>query len=672
MIVDLPRALCGELEPAERREWLVTNGLGGYASGTVAGLPTRRYHGLLVAAQSPPDGRAVLVSKFDEEVTYRDEVYELSATRWRDGTIAPAGYRYIERFCLEGAVPVWTFACADVLLEKRVWMEQGENTTYVTYTLVRASGDVQLRIKALCEGRDHHAFAHARAERTDVERVESGVRCAPPGGIPPFYIRSNAAVVRDTHEWYLGVLFARERDRGFDYLGDQLHVGNFTFNIAVGHTAAFTLSTRADAPVDPHGAWERQVKGADEVQRRFAATCGPPDGRAPAWTRQIVAAADQFVAQRPLPGGTHIPAIIAGYPWFGAWGRDTMISLPGLLLRTGRVADACALLRAWAALEHEGLLPNVFVDAGATPQYNTVDASLLFIEAARRTIAGGGDAALGTDLFPAIERILRAYRDGTSYGIGMDPADGLIHAGEPGVALTWMDARIDGVPVTQRAGKPVEINALWYNALHVAAELAPAAGGDPAPYLALAERAGAGFQRYWDASEGHLFDVLDGPNGNDLSLRPNQLFAVALEHRALSPDKQRAIFDACARALLTSSGLRTLATASAAYRGTYGGPSRDRDGAYHEGTVWPWLIGPFAAAALNVGIDRATVESYLEPFGRTLTAYGLGTLSEIADGDPPHAPNGCIAQAWSVGAVLDAWAALSRSDGGSPAPPSRG
>ena len=668
MIVELGRDLCGDVETAARREWLVTNGLGGYASGTVAGLPTRRYHGLLVAAMKPPGERMLLVSKFDEIVTYGDDVFELGATRWRDGTLAPSGFRFIERFRLEGTVPVWTFAFGDALLEKRIWMERGENTTYVTYTLVRASAPVELRVKAMSEARPHHELRHARAERTDIDRIDGGVRCAAPGA-PPFVILSNASIIRDTHEWYLGVLYERERERGLDDVGDQLHVGNFTSNVAVGDTIAFTLSTRTDAAVAPRDAWERHGRAADDLLARWSSSRAGSERGGPAWIRQLVAAADQFVVDRALPDGTRTPTIVAGYPWFTDWGRDAMIALPGLLLRTGRLDVARGLLVAWGALEDGGMLPNTFPEDGAPPEYNTVDAGLLFIAAVHRYTQVAGDESLAVALFPRIDAIVRAYRDGTRFGIGMDGTDGLVFAGAPGVALTWMDARIGDVPVTPRVGKPIEINALWYHALCSTAELAALAGHDAAPYESLAARTAAGFARYWDESEARCFDVLDGPGRNDPSFRPNQIFAVSLEHRALPPARQRAVFDACARALLTSIGLRTLDANAPDYRGEYGGAPHVRDAVYHQGTVWPWLIGPFVAAALNVGIDGATVASYIEPFACALRAYGLGTLPEVAWGDPPHRPDGCIAQAWSVGAVLDAWAALTEN-GGSRAPQS--
>ncbi len=657
-MIDLGRDICTNLASSESREWLVTNGIGGFGCGTLSGIPTRRYHGLLIAAFDPPVRRQTLVSKFDETASYLDRTYELGATRWRDGTIAPRGYRYIERFLLDGSVPTWTFAFADALLEKRVWMERGENTTYVTYRLMRASAWVELRVKVLADWRDYHALGHAGTERTVVERIDDGVRIyAPDGSAASFAVLSSAPIARDTHDWYLGAEYAQELARGLDDVGDILHAANFTAELDPGQTLAFTISTKPDATLDVAAALERRRALDDGLLRTWGAVHPHAGPHGPAWIRTLVLAADQFVVQRTAGDGTQFPSIIAGYPWFADWGRDSMTSLPGLLLRTGRADVARDLLRAFSRLVDRGMLPNYFPDDGSPPQYNTVDGSLLFIDALHRYVRATGDRALLTDLFDTVEAIVTAYRDGTRYGIAVD-ADGLLYAGADGVQLTWMDARVGDVVVTQRRGKPVEINALWYNALVAAAEFAGMLGRDARPYETLAARSKASFGKFWNSSEGYCFDVIDGPHGNDASLRPNQLFAAALAHRALPDDQLRSIVAACTRALLTPAGLRTLATDAPGYRGAFGGSPSERDGAYHQGTVWPWLIGPFVAAAINVGIDRATAMSYLAPIARSTTGYGVGSLPEVATGDPPFVPAGCFAQAWSVASVLDAWSSL--------------
>ena len=395
MAVELSRDLCTDVATAEAREWLVTNGLGGFACGTVAGIPTRRYHGLLVASFAPPVRRQVLVSKFDETASYLDATYELSATRWRDGTIAPRGYRYIQRFQLDGSVPVWTFALGDALLEKRVWMEHGENTTYVTYALVRASAHVELRVKALADWRDYHALGHAGGERTLIERIADGIRVhAPDGSGASFVVLSTAAIARDTHEWYNGVEYAQERARGLDDVGDVLHAGNFTAVLNPGETLSFALSTKKDPTLDTAAALARRRGRDDELLRSWGAVHPHAGPHGPGWVRTLVLAADQFVVQRAKVDGTSFPSIIAGYPWFADWGRDTMTSLPGLLLRTGRADVAAALLRAFAATVDGGMLPNSFPDDGGAPTYNTVDGSLLFIDALHRYVNATNDRTL--------------------------------------------------------------------------------------------------------------------------------------------------------------------------------------------------------------------------------------------------------------------------------------
>lgn len=658
MVIDVGREVCGDLATAESREWLVTNGIGGYACGTVAGLPTRRYHGLLIASQKPPVARRMLVSKFDEMANYDDGVYELGATRWRDGAVAPQGYRFIERFRLDGSVPVWTFAFGDAVLEKRVWMERAENTTYVTYTMLRGSRGLELRVKVLVDCRDHHSLGHALPERTVVERLDDGIRLHPADGSPSFVVRSDATIIRDTHDWYLGALFTQERARGLDDVGDLLHAGNFTAELRRGESCTFLLSARDDVSLDAPAAFARRESADAELLRLWSLQQTHAFPHGPAWVRQLVLAADQFIVRHARAGGATAPSIVAGYPWFADWGRDAMVSLPGLLLRTGRADIAREVLRGFAGFIDGGMLPNYFPEDGSPPEFNTADGALLFIDALHRYVRATDDRALLAELFGAVDSIVRAYRDGTRFGIRVDPADGLVHAGADGVAVTWMDARVGEFVVTPRMGKPVEINALWYHALRVVVEFAGLAGHDPTPYDALADRAKAGFARYWNASDGYCFDVLDGAHGNDASLRPNQIFAASLDHRALSAEQQRCLFDACARDLLTSAGLRTLAPDAPGYRGRYGGAQGQRDAAYHQGTVWPWLIGPFVAAALNVGVDRDSAMSYLEPVARSIAGFGLGTLPEIADGDAPFAPNGCFAQAWSVASALDAWASL--------------
>jgi len=658
-MLDFGREVCGDLHAAGDREWLVTNGIGGYASGTVAGLLTRRYHGLLVAALQPPLGRTLLVNKLDETATYDGRDYPLFANRWTDGQVKPRGFHYLARFRLEGTTPVWTYACADALLEKRVWMQPGGNTTYVRYDLRRGSRPMALSVKALANYRDHHGNTHAGGWRMRVEAVPHGLRVTAFEDAIPFYLLSDRAEATPQHEWYRDYFLGQEAYRGLDAVDDNLYAGYFHAVLQPGEPLTIVASTDATPNLDGRSAYDERQTHEKQLLAQSNALIEPRGDRvdAPSWVQHLILAADQFVVRRSLPGEPDGRSVIAGYHWFGDWGRDTMISLPGLLLVTGRHEVAARVLRTFAHFVDRGMLPNRFPDAGKMPEYNTVDATLWYFEAIRTTHAASGDDALLAELFPVLQEIIEWHVRGTRYNIHVDPADGLLYAGEPGVQLTWMDAKVGDWVVTPRIGKPVEINALWYNALCVLAEFAHRLGEPAARYKALAQQARRGFARFWNEEGGYCHDVIDGPGGDDLALRPNQLLAISLPHSPLDARQQRAVVDVCAHHLLTSHGLRSLAPEDPAYLGDYGGDQRQRDAAYHQGTVWGWLIGPFIDAHLRVYRDREQARSYLEPCARHLAAHGVGSISEIFDGDPPFAPRGCIAQAWSVAEVLRAWQA---------------
>jgi predicted glycogen debranching enzyme len=656
-MTDLGRAVCTDLAGAEQREWLVTNGLGSFASGTVAGTLTRRYHGLLIAALQPPLGRTYVFAKLDESVRYDGREYALGANRWRGGAVDPAGFIYLAGFALEGSVPVWTFACADLMLEKRVWMEQGAHTTYVTYRVRNASKPLELNLKALVNYRDFHATTRAGDWCMRVEPLECGVRVVAFEGASALHLRSDRGECGPAHVWYRDFDLPLERMRGLDDRDDHLHAATFSARLETGDSLTVVASLAAESSLDGEPALARQHAHEAMLLEAFAREHAAPS---PAWVRQLVLAADQFVVRRPLSDDGDARSIVAGYHWFGDWGRDTMIALPGLTLATGRAQLAGKVLETFARYVDGGMLPNYFPDAGTAPEYNSVDAPLWFVEAVRAYVDASGDIELLRRLFPALAQIVRCFRDGTLYGIGQDPRDGLIAAGEPGVQLTWMDAKVGDWVVTPRTGKAVEINALWYNALRAMAGFAQRLGLPHAQYAAMASATRDGFARFWNAGGGFCYDVLDGPGGHDARLRPNQLFAVALEHSPLEAEQQRAIVEICGRKLLAPSGLRSLADDEPDFRPVYGGSPFERDGAYHQGTVWCWLIGAWAAASLRTGAEAVRVRSQVEALAAHLDAYGLGTLYEIADGIAPHRPNGCIAQAWSVAEVLRTWHALSR------------
>jgi len=653
-MIEWGRETCGRLATAESREWLCANGIGGFASGTVAGTLTRRYHGLLIAALKPPLGRTLLVAKVDDSVEYAGLRRPLFANRWGDGTVDPYGYREIERFRLEGTTPVWTYACADALLEKRVWMEHGQNTTYVQYRVLRAGGPITVELKAMVNYRDYHSTTRGDGWRMKVEVVPGGIRVVAFDGARPFVLLAPGAEVEVAHDWYQGFHLALEQGRGLDSREDHLHAGTFKAALTPGGVLTLVLSAEEAPSLDGDAAWQRRRRHEDQLLSRWRRD-QPAAERAPAWIEHLALAADQFVVRRPLPDDPDGMSVIAGYHWFGDWGRDTMISLPGLAISTGRPEVAARILTTFARFVDRGMLPNRFPDAGEAPEYNTVDATLWYFDAIRAYHADTGDDALLKQLFPVLEDIVQWHRDGTRYGIGEDKVDGLLRSGEPGVQLTWMDAKVGDWVVTPRTGKAVEVNALWYNALVSMAMFSRRLGKPVDRWERLAESVKTGFERFWNEAAGYCYDVLDGPGGNEDALRPNQIFAVSLPESPLSPERQRQVVDACARHLLTSFGLRSLAPGHPDYKGRYGGGPWDRDGAYHQGTVWGWLLGPFALAHFRVYKDAVAARAFLLPMAHHLNDYGVGNIAEIFDGDPPFAPRGCIAQAWSASETLRAW-----------------
>jgi predicted glycogen debranching enzyme len=654
--IQFGREICGELAEAESREWLVTNGIGGYASGTVAGSQTRRYHGLLVAALQPPVGRTQLVSAIDEIVHYGGADFPLATHRWASGAVDPKGFLLLEDFHLEGTTPAWTYALADALLEKRIWMRHGENTTYIQYTLVRGSGALEVELKALVNYRDFHSLTHAGDWRMNITPVDRGVEVLAFKGATPFYLRSSTATCEPRHEWYLGCYFAEETQRGLGDRDDRLFAALFRVKFEVGSSVTFVVSTEAAASFDSETARAERANHDVKLFHQWQEKNEALAGEAPSWIWQLILAADQFIVKRSLPEEPDGRSIIAGYHWFGDWGRDTMIALPGLTLTTGRAEVARQILFAFSRYVDGGMLPNNFPDAGGKPEYNTADAALWYFEAVRQYIGATQDTVTLQRLFPILVGMIDVHLQGTRHNIHVDPADGLLYAGGPGVQLTWMDAKIGDWVVTPRAGKPVEINALWINALETMAGFARMLAKTSEAYEKRSAKAKNGFQRFWNAGRDCCFDVIDSPGiGNDASLRPNQIFAVSLPVSPLKSEQQKAVVDVCARRLLTSHGMRSLAPGEPGYTGHYGGSPRDRDAAYHQGTVWGWLLGPFALAHYRVHGDREAALRFLEPLGRQIYASGLGTLSEIFDGDAPFTPRGCIAQAWTVAEVLRAW-----------------
>jgi predicted glycogen debranching enzyme len=639
---------------ATRREWLETNGLGGWASSTVSGAHTRRYHGLLVAALDPPVGRVVLLSRLDETLAVDGVFHELSTAVYT-GAVHPRGYEYLDSF-ERGCFPVATWVAGDVTLRRTVAAVHGHNTTILLYELEGPGSDpVLLRLRPFVAGRDYHHLTRANPAIRREARHE-GDRLALPtyDGLPDVVLHLPAAArFRAEPDWYYDFQYDRELYRGLDGHEDLFTHGTIELSLRPGQSIT-VVATIEDDPGEGQALLQaerdRRQDLLRDVDERDSLAC------------HLRLAADQFLVRR----GDDLRTIIAGYPWFTDWGRDTMIALPGIALVTGRHDDARRILQAFAGAVSEGMLPNRFPDGGGA-DYNTVDATLWFFVAVHQYLEATGDETFVESLMPVLDDILGWHERGTRHGIRVDE-DGLLAAGEVGHQLTWMDAKVGDWVVTPRRGKPVEIQALWYNALHIHAALSRHFGTsttvDAAARAAQVRRRFG--ELFWNESAGCLYDVVDvdGVAGHhDGAVRPNQLFALSLPFPLIEGDRARQILDLASRQLATPRGLRSLSPADPAYHGHYGGGPVARDGAYHQGTVWGWLIGPYLTAWIRHGGDdgRRLARAAVDRFADHLRDGCLGSVAEIFDGDAPHEPRGAIAQAWSVAELLRVLAELDRS-----------
>lgn len=644
MMISFDSAICTDFAGASSREWLETNGIGGFASGTISGANTRRYHGVFTPATDPPLGRVTMVSKLEETLTIDGVAYEMSANQYPQA-VHPQGFKYLTSFRLD-PFPVWIFEVDGIELEKKLYMPYGLNAVVCSWKAKRKKRSdrrrLSLEVRPLLSFVDYHHLQHETAELIGRYETEGNVVSMQPierVGKQIFFVHSGGRVAEAGY-WYRNFEYAIELERGFDYREDLYQPFTLTFENL--RSASLVISTEQLAETDA-SKLER-----DEVKRRRSLV--KHAGAKGEFKKQLVLAADQFVVRR---GAGH--TIIAGYPWFSDWGRDTMISLAGLTLSTGRPDVAKNILLEFAGHISQGMIPNRFPDAGQDAEYNTVDATLWYFEAVRQYIAATEDFVTIRDhVYPKLAEILVWHLRGTRYNIHVD-TDGLLYAGEPSVQLTWMDAKIGDHVITPRTGKPVEIQALWYNALCIMADLAKRFGDDEdsVRYAAMADLAKLSFNAlFWNDDGQYLFDVVE--NGDrDSSVRPNQIYAASLHHPILDPDRAKLVVDKVEAELLTPVGLRSLAADDPRYIAVYIGSPYERDSAYHQGTVWPWLIGGFVDAYRRVYPEREDrVREILAGFESHLAEAGLGQISEIFDADPPHAPRGCFAQAWSVAEVL--------------------
>ncbi|HYE52799.1 MAG TPA: amylo-alpha-1,6-glucosidase [Azospirillaceae bacterium] len=663
IVRSLDRAALAAAGPAA--EWLVANGLGGYASATAAGALTRRYHGLLVAALPAPLGRMVMLSHLREAVRLADG---------RELPLVPleqpddAGTGCLDAFALELGLPVWRFAAGGVLLEKRLFMPYRQNAVQAHYRLLPGSAPATLLLRPAVGFRALEAPVAAAPAAYRVG-MEDG-RCEITGdpALPPLRLRVHGAAARLVVEGTgaMDVLYRQEAERGYDSRGMLWSGAGFEVPLAPDRPAALVAGTEPWPVLDALPPAE--ALALERERRRHLLSLAPPAARAgPA--AELVLAADAFLMSpagrsadqaRAQARGDEVRSVVAGYHWFTDWGRDTMIALEGLTLCTGRAAEARWILRAFAGHVRDGLIPNLFPEGRNEGLYHTADATLWFFHAVHRYVAATGDRATLRRLLPVLLDIAGHHRRGTRFGIGMDPADGLLRQGAEGYQLTWMDAKVEGWVVTPRRGKAVEINALWHNALRLLAGwlAEEGRGAEAEPWAAMADRARASFNdRFWYAEGGHLHDVVDAEGGgDDPACRPNQVLAISLDHPVLDRERWEPVLRAVEERLLTPVGLRSLAPGHPDYRGRYFGDLRSRDAAYHQGTVWGWLIGPYLDARLKLHPeDRAGARRLLEGLAAHLGEAGIGTLSEIFDAEPPYTPRGCIAQAWSVAEALRCW-----------------
>ncbi|MBS1792029.1 MAG: amylo-alpha-1,6-glucosidase [Acidobacteria bacterium] len=638
--------ICRNPENATEREWLETNGLGGFASSTIIGLNTRRYHGLLTAATKPPVGRLVLLSKLEETLIVNGERFDLSANQY-SGAVHPQGYQFLKEFRLD-PFPVFVYEVAGVTLEKSVFMVHGENSIVIQYKRRKKSRTVKecrLELHPLVAFRDYHSTTHENtAINSHVESLEGLATIHPYVDLPELHFAHNADALSATGYWYRSFEFQAERERGLDFKEDLFNHFVLSFDLIKTSSPTVIASTKR------HDASEAEKLRKTEINRRKQLLSGV---KRDALVEALTLAADQFIVTR----GDQ-KTVIAGYHWFSDWGRDTMIALPGLTLTTGRYDVAKSILLEFSKFVDKGMLPNRFPDAGEEPEYNTVDATLWYFEAVRALLAHTNDYDfIRQHLYDILKDIIAWHERGTRYQIHVD-GDGLLFAGQPGVQLTWMDARIGDWVVTPRIGKPVEIQALWYNALCTMKDLAIKFDDNTQAehFAIMAERAKQSFNlQFWNEAAGCLYDVVNG-EARDGSIRPNQIFAASLTHSMLDGDQAKQVVAAVERELLTPVGLRSLSPNDPCYISNYQGDMRSRDGAYHQGTVWPWPMGAFIFAYLKVNgrskPARKQARKWLNGFLSHLDEACLGQVSEIFDGDPPHTPRGCVAQAWSVAELL--------------------
>ena len=665
-----------DAESMVTREWLVTNGFGGYASGTVAGVITRRYHGVLIAALAAPLGRMVMLSQVAEQVHLSDGRSVAIGSGERTGDAPDAhGTGSLVEFRLEAGLPVWRYDVGGATIEKRVFMPHMQNTVIVMYELLAGAEGVELELRPSVNFRVQEApVSEPLAWPYEFRVVDDYAEIVLTRSvIPPLRIKVPGAALTLNARRIENVMYPVEESRGYQGRGDLWSPGYFRVPLSAGQCASFVASTES---IDTMGVLKpEEALSAEVSRRRRLLAMAAPDARQGV-AAELVLAADQFIitpagrtedTTRARAYGDDVRTVIAGYHWFTDWGRDTMISLEGLTLVTGRHVEAGYILRTFAHYVRDGLIPNMFPEGQSEGLYHTADATLWFFHAIAQYMAASSDGLTLSTLYPQLKDILAHHVRGTRFGIHVDE-DGLLVQGAPGYQLTWMDAKCDDWIVTPRRGKAVEINALWYNALRLMERWAGERGEDPSEYRALADRARDTFnRRFWFEEGRHLYDVVDSESGaegrleDDPKCRPNQVLAISLDYPVLDKSRWEPVMHAVYDRLVTPVGLRSLAPGDPDFKARYFGDPRARDAAYHQGTVWAWLVGPFIDAWLKVYPDDVEgAHRALEGFVPHLDEACIGSISEVFDATPPFTPRGCLAQAWSVAEALRTWVKLAR------------
>ncbi|APJ05122.1 hypothetical protein AXG55_07170 [Silvanigrella aquatica] len=640
------------------REWLIGNGLGSYSSGTISGILTRRYHGVFVAIAKSQLNRYLYVPKIEETIEINGISYLLGTNKWLNREdFFPDGYKYIKYFYLDENIPTWIYQCGDIFIEKKIFMPYEKNSTYVIYRNLTPHENISIKIK--CDVFINNRSFHSLNSEINFQTFKNNNKFEFYSNSNEFlfFINSNMLDSHLENLIYYNYELEEEKNRGFPYVENHSLAVSLETNLNTNKSFHILISSDPEERETSIPIEEKNIKQKNKILLKNWDT---KKYQTPSWIKQLIYSIPAFIIDRSRSTYPNAKGILAGYHWFGDWGRDTMISLSGLCLTTGQIEIAKSILENYARYIDCGMIPNRFPDEGHTPDYNTADASLWFIEAVFQYFNQTKDKEFLKRIYPQLESILHAHIEGTRYQIHCDPKDGLLYAGVEGSQLTWMDAKIDKFVVTPRIGKPIEINALWYNALKNMYEFSEILSISNKKWNDLAHITERGLLRFWNEDEGYCFDVLETPhNENDATLRPNQIIALSLRHCPFNLMQQRSMIDICGKYLVSFFGVKSLSKFSKQYRGHYFGSPFDRDCAYHQGTSWSWLLGNYAIAYYKVTKNARVAIGFLEPLQKHINEAGIGYISEIFDAESPYTPRGCIAQAWGVAETLRAWRFLS-------------